>query len=52
MTDERLRTAVDFCRDHGVGTVVLWPSPRGVPLYGRHRRQGAVMELSATRLGP
>jgi len=54
MTDVRLRTAVDFCRDHGLGTVVLWPSPRGVPLYERHgfRRQGAVMELSATRLGP
>ena len=45
--DALLRTAVDFCRDHGVNTVVLWPSPRSVPLYARHgfRRQGDVMEL-------
>jgi GNAT superfamily N-acetyltransferase len=45
--DALLRTAVDFCRDHGVDSVVLWPSPRSVPLYVRHgfRRQGDVMEL-------
>jgi GNAT superfamily N-acetyltransferase len=45
--DVLLRTAVDFCRDHGVDTVVLWPSPRSVPLYERHgfRRRGTVMEL-------
>jgi GNAT superfamily N-acetyltransferase len=45
-----LRTAVDFCRDHGVDTVVLWPSPRSVPLYERYgfRRQGDVMELHWT----
>jgi GNAT superfamily N-acetyltransferase len=45
-----LRTAVDFCRDHGVDTVVLWPSPRSVPLYERHgfRHQGDVMELHWT----
>ena len=50
--DVLLRTAVDFCRDHGVDTVVLWPSPRSVPLYARHgfRRPGDVMELHwATR---
>jgi GNAT superfamily N-acetyltransferase len=42
-----LRTAVDFCRDQGVESVVLWPSPRSVPLYERHgfRHQGEVMEL-------
>jgi GNAT superfamily N-acetyltransferase len=52
--DVLLRTAVDFCRDHDVDTVVLWPSPRSVPLYERHgfRRQGAVMELHWTGLGP
>lgn len=45
--DVLLRTAVDFCRDHGVDTVVLWPSPLSVSLYQRHgfRRQGDVMEL-------
>ncbi len=45
--DALLRTAVGFCRDHGVDTVVLWPSPRSVPLYARHgfRRHGEVMEL-------
>jgi GNAT superfamily N-acetyltransferase len=45
--DTLLRTAVGFCRDHGVESVVLWPSPRSVPLYARHgfRRQGEVMEL-------
>jgi GNAT superfamily N-acetyltransferase len=48
-----LRNAVDFCRDHGVESVVLWPSPRSVPLYERHgfQRLGHVMELSVTRLG-
>ena len=52
--DALLRTAVDFCRQHGVDTVVLWPSPRSVPLYERHgfQRSGHVMELSVTRLGP
>jgi GNAT superfamily N-acetyltransferase len=57
--DVLLRTAVDFCRDQGVDTVVLWPSPRSVPLYARHgfRRQGDVMELHwgpepEARLGP
>jgi GNAT superfamily N-acetyltransferase len=52
--DVLLRTAVDFCRDHGVDTVVLWPSPRSVPLYARHgfRRQGEVMELHWAALGP
>jgi GNAT superfamily N-acetyltransferase len=45
--DALLRTAVGFCRDHGVDTVVLWPSPRSVPLYARHgfRHRGDVMEL-------
>ena len=45
--DALLRTAVDFCRGHDVDAVVLWPSPRSVPLYARHgfRRQGHVMEL-------
>jgi GNAT superfamily N-acetyltransferase len=45
--DVLLRTAVDFCRDHDVESVVLWPSPRSVPLYERHgfRHQGDVMEL-------
>jgi|HubBroStandDraft_1064217.scaffolds.fasta_scaffold175325_2 GNAT superfamily N-acetyltransferase len=45
--DVLLRTAVDFCRDHDLDTVVLWPSPRSVPLYQRHgfRHQGDVMEL-------
>ena len=52
--DALLRTAVDFCRQYGVDTVVLWPSPRSVPLYERHgfQRSGHVMELSVTRLGP
>ena len=52
--DALLRTAVDFCRQHGVESVVLWPSPRSVPLYERHGflRQGDVMELLMTRLGP
>ena len=52
--DALLRTAVDFCRDHGVESVVLWPSPRSVPLYERHgfQRSGHVMELSVTRFGP
>jgi len=52
--DVLLRTAVDFCRDHDVESVVLWPSPRSIPLYERHgfRRQGTVMELHWTRLGP
>jgi len=57
--DVLLRTAVDFCRDHGADTVVLWPSPRSFPLYARHgfRRRGEVMELHwaaepETRLGP
>jgi GNAT superfamily N-acetyltransferase len=45
--DVLLRTAVDFCRDHDVESVVLWPSPRSVPLYERHgfRHQDHVMEL-------
>jgi GNAT superfamily N-acetyltransferase len=45
--DALLRTAVGFCREHGVDTVVLWPSPRSVPLYARHgfRHRGDVMEL-------
>lgn len=45
--DALLRTALEFCRGHGVDTVVLWPSPRSIPLYQRHgfRRQGDVMEL-------
>jgi GNAT superfamily N-acetyltransferase len=45
--DALLRTAIEFCRGHGVDTVVLWPSPRSIPLYQRHgfRRQGEVMEL-------
>jgi GNAT superfamily N-acetyltransferase len=52
--DALLRTAVDFCRDHGVDTVVLWPSPRSVPLYQRHgfRHQGDVMELRWAVLSP
>jgi len=45
--DALLRTALDFCRGAGVESVVLWPSPRSIPLYQRHgfRRQGDVMEL-------
>jgi GNAT superfamily N-acetyltransferase len=45
--DVLLRTALAFCRDRGVESVVLWPSPRSVPLYQRHgfRRQAEVMEL-------
>ena len=52
--DTLLRTAVDFCRDHGVESVVLWPSPRSVPLYQRHgfRHQGDVMELRWAAPGP
>jgi GNAT superfamily N-acetyltransferase len=50
--DALLRTAVDFCRDQGVEFVVLWPSPRSVPLYERHgfQHSGHLMELSVTRL--
>jgi GNAT superfamily N-acetyltransferase len=42
-----LATALDFCRRSGVDNVVLWPSPRSVPLYQRHgfRSVGEVMEL-------
>jgi GNAT superfamily N-acetyltransferase len=42
-----LGTAVEFCRDRGADTVVLWPTRRSIPLYQRHgfRHQGAVMEL-------
>jgi ribosomal protein S18 acetylase RimI-like enzyme len=42
-----LRTALAYCRNGGVDTVVLWPSARSVPLYLRHgfRSQGEVMEL-------
>jgi GNAT superfamily N-acetyltransferase len=45
--DALLRTALDFCRRGGVDTVVLWPSPRSVPLYRRFgfRHRGDVMEL-------
>lgn len=52
--DALLRTAVDFCRGHGVESVVLWPSPRSVPLYERHgfRHQGEVMELHLAALDP
>jgi len=41
-----LATALEFCHRHGVDTVVLWPSPRSIPLYERHgfRRRGEVME--------
>lgn len=48
--DALLRTAVDFCRDRGVESVVLWPSPRSIPLYERHgfQRSGHVMELLVT----
>jgi GNAT superfamily N-acetyltransferase len=48
--DALLSTALDFCSGQGVDTVVLWPSPRSVPLYQRHgfRRQGDVMELRWT----
>jgi GNAT superfamily N-acetyltransferase len=46
-----LAAALDFCRHSGAETVVLWPSPRSVPLYRRHgfRSAGEVMEL---RLAP
>ncbi len=46
-----LAAALDFCRRGGAETVVLWPSPRSVPLYRRHgfRSAGEVMEL---RLAP
>ena len=42
-----LATALEFCRLGGVDTVVLWPSPRSIPLYARHgfRSRGEVMEL-------
>jgi GNAT superfamily N-acetyltransferase len=57
--DRLLRAAVGFCRDYGVESVVLWPSPRSVPLYERHgfRHQAEVMELrvavqSSTGLRP
>jgi GNAT superfamily N-acetyltransferase len=42
-----LATALDFCRGSGVDNVVLWPSPRSIPLYQRHgfRSVGEVMEL-------
>jgi GNAT superfamily N-acetyltransferase len=45
--DRLLATAVGFCRDNSVESVVLWPSPRSVPLYKRHgfRPQAKVMEL-------
>ena len=45
--DQLLGTAVAFCRDNGVESIVLWPSPRSVPLYERHefRHQAEVMEL-------
>ncbi len=45
--DRLLATAVAFCQDNSVESVVLWPSPRSVPLYERHgfRRQAKVMEL-------
>jgi hypothetical protein len=37
-----------------VERATAWPSPRSVPLYERHGflRQGDVMELLMTRLGP
>jgi GNAT superfamily N-acetyltransferase len=42
-----LTTALGFCRRSGVDNVVLWPSPRSIPLYQRHgfRSVGEVMEL-------
>jgi GNAT superfamily N-acetyltransferase len=42
-----LTTALEFCRRSGVDNVVLWPSPRSIPLYQRHgfRSVGEVMEL-------
>jgi GNAT superfamily N-acetyltransferase len=46
---ERLMaTALDFCRDRQVDTVVLWPSSRSVTLYGRlgFVSPGQVMELA------
>jgi GNAT superfamily N-acetyltransferase len=45
--DRLLRTAVGFCEENGVESIVLWPSPRSVPLYKRHefRHQAKVMEL-------
>jgi GNAT superfamily N-acetyltransferase len=45
--DRLLATAVTFCRDNSVESVVLWPSPLSVPLYERHgfRPQAKVMEL-------
>jgi GNAT superfamily N-acetyltransferase len=45
--DMLLATALQFCRRSGVESVVLWPSPRSVPLYQRHgfSHRGDVMEL-------
>jgi GNAT superfamily N-acetyltransferase len=45
--DQLLATAVAFCQDNSVESVVLWPSPRSVPLYERQgfRRHAKVMEL-------
>jgi GNAT superfamily N-acetyltransferase len=42
-----LTTALEFCRRSGAENVVLWPSPRSIPLYQRHgfRSVGEVMEL-------
>jgi ribosomal protein S18 acetylase RimI-like enzyme len=42
-----LATAVEFCRRSEVESVVLWPSPRSIPLYQRHGfcHRGKVMEL-------
>jgi GNAT superfamily N-acetyltransferase len=45
-----LETAVEACRQWQAGSVVLWPSPRSVPLYRRHgfRSEADVMELALT----
>jgi GNAT superfamily N-acetyltransferase len=45
--DMLLATALQFCRGNGVESVVLWPSPRSIPLYQRHgfSHRGDVMEL-------
>jgi GNAT superfamily N-acetyltransferase len=42
-----LTTALEHCRHSGAENVVLWPSPRSIPLYQRHgfRSVGEVMEL-------
>lgn len=42
-----LESALAFAAASGVDRVVLWPSPRSVPLYERHgfTRTGEVMEL-------